>query len=110
MESLIGIGGPHLQHREVPRLGVESELALLFYTTATAMADPSHIRSPHHSSRNAGFLNPLHKARAQTHVLMDSSQILHLLSHNGISLKYDLVMVCTSFLPANSIAFFSFPF
>ena len=51
MESLIGIGGPHLQHREVPRLGVESELALLFYATATAMADPSHIRSPHHSSR-----------------------------------------------------------
>ena len=49
MESLIGIGGPHLQHREVPRLGVESELALLFYATATAMPDPSHIRSPHHS-------------------------------------------------------------
>ena len=59
---------------------------------------------------NAGLLNPLHKARAQTHVLMDSSQILHLLSNNGISLKYDLVMVCTSFLSANSIAFFSFPF
>ena len=51
MDSLIVIVGPHLQHMEVPRLGVESELALLFYATATEMPDPSHIRSPHHSSR-----------------------------------------------------------
>ena len=28
---------------EVPRLGVEPELQLLAYTTATAMLDPSHI-------------------------------------------------------------------
>ena len=27
--------GPHLQHMEVPRLGVELELQLLAYTTAT---------------------------------------------------------------------------
>ena len=110
MESLIGIGGRYLQHREIPRLGVESELALLStlqpqqcQIQATSVA---HTRA----QGNAGFLNPLHKARDQTHVLMDSSQILHLLSNNGISLKYDLVMVCTSFLSANSIAFFSFPF
>ena len=32
--------GPHLQHIEVPRLGVESELQLLVYTIATAMLDP----------------------------------------------------------------------
>ena len=32
--------GPHLWHMEVPRLGVESELQLLAYTTATAMPDP----------------------------------------------------------------------
>ena len=31
---------PHLQHMEVPRLGVESELQLLTYTTATATRDP----------------------------------------------------------------------
>ena len=29
----------HLQHMEVPRLGVESELQLLAFTTATAMWD-----------------------------------------------------------------------
>ena len=33
--------GPHMQHMEVPRLGVESELQLPSY--ATAMPDPSHI-------------------------------------------------------------------
>ena len=31
--------GPHLWHMEVPRLGVESELYMLAYTTATAMWD-----------------------------------------------------------------------
>ena len=35
--------GPHPQHMEVPRLGVELELYLLAYTTATAMPDLSHI-------------------------------------------------------------------
>ena len=38
-------------HIEVPRLGVESELHLLAYTTATAMQDPSCISDLHHSSR-----------------------------------------------------------
>ena len=33
--------GPHPQHIKVPRLGVESELQLPAYTTATAMPDPS---------------------------------------------------------------------
>ena len=33
----------HLQHMEVPGLGVESELQLLVYTIATAMLDLSHI-------------------------------------------------------------------
>ena len=35
--------GLTLQHVEVPRLGVELELQLLAYTTATAMWDPSPI-------------------------------------------------------------------
>ena len=38
-------------HMEVPRLGVESELQLLAYTTATAMQDPSHVWDLHHSSQ-----------------------------------------------------------
>ena len=35
--------GPHLKHMEIPRLGVQSELQLPAYTTATAMPGLSHI-------------------------------------------------------------------
>ena len=43
--------GLHLWHMEFPRLGVESELYLLAYATATATAlwDPSHVCDLHHS-------------------------------------------------------------
>ena len=37
---LVCLLGPHPQHMEVPRLGVESELQLLTYITATAMPEP----------------------------------------------------------------------
>ena len=43
--------GLHLRHMEVPRLGVESELQLPAYTTATAMPDLSRVYNLHHSSR-----------------------------------------------------------
>ena len=43
--------GPHPQHMEVPRLGVESELQLPAYTTVTATQDPSCVCDLHHSSR-----------------------------------------------------------
>ena len=33
-----------MQHREVPRLRVESELQLPAYATAIAMQDPSHLQ------------------------------------------------------------------
>ena len=42
--------GPHLQHMEVPRLGVKSEPQLLTYTTATETPDPSCVCDLHHSS------------------------------------------------------------
>ena len=42
-------GGPHPWHREVSRLGVESELYLLAYSTATATLDMSHVCNLHHS-------------------------------------------------------------
>ena len=45
---------------EVPRLGVESELLPLAYTTAIAMPDPSHICDLH-SSQQLQILNPLSK-------------------------------------------------
>ena len=69
---------------EVPRLGVELELQLPAYTTATAMRDPSQVYDLHHSG-NAGSLNPCVRPRIE----LASSQILYLvlnpLSHSGIS-------------------------
>ena len=43
IESFFFFLGLHLHHIEVPRLGVELELQLLAYTTATAMVDLSYI-------------------------------------------------------------------
>ena len=51
--------GPHPQHKEVPRVGVQSELQLLGYATATATSDPSHVCDLHHSSWQRRILNPL---------------------------------------------------
>ena len=67
--------GPHPWHMEVPRLGVEAELQLLAYTTATETWGPNHIFDQHHSSRQCWSLNPLSEARDPTCVLMDTSQI-----------------------------------
>ena len=48
-----------------PRLGVELELQLVAYTTATAMQDPSHICDLLHSARQCWILNPLSEARIE---------------------------------------------
>ena len=42
--------GPHPQHMEVPRLGVESELQLPAYSTTTAMGDWGRVCNLHHSA------------------------------------------------------------
>jgi len=68
--------GLHLQHMEVPRLGVKSELQLLPYTMATTTWDLSHICSRHHCSWQCQILNPLSKAKDRTHILMDPSQVV----------------------------------
>ena len=60
---------------EGPRLGVESELQVLAYTTATAMPDPNLICDLLHSSRQCRILNPLREARDGTQVLMDPSRV-----------------------------------
>ena len=60
---------------KVPRLGVQLELQLLVYTTATAMQDPSYICDLHHSSWQRQILNTLSEARDQTQSLMVPSQI-----------------------------------
>ena len=55
----------HLQHMEVPRLGVELELQMQAYTTATAMRDPSHIWDLHCSSQQCQILNPWARPRME---------------------------------------------
>ena len=72
---------------EVPRIGVESELQLPAYTTATATPDLSHICDLHHSSQQCQTFNPPDEARDQTRILMDTSWVCNLLSHNGNSLS-----------------------
>ena len=70
---------------EVPRLGVELELQLLAYITATAMPGLSHVCDLNHSSPQCRILNPLSEARDRICILMDPSQVLKLLSHDGDS-------------------------
>ena len=67
--------GLHSWHMEVPRLGAESELQLLAYTTATATSYSSWVCDLHHSSSQHRILNPLSKARDQTGILTDTSKI-----------------------------------
>jgi len=69
---------------EVPRLGVESELQLLAYTTATAMPDPSCVCSLHRSLWQHQIFDSLSQASDRTCIFMDTSQILN---HNGTPLS-----------------------
>ena len=55
---------------EVSRLGVELELQLLTYATATAMPDLICICDLQHSSWQRWILDPLSEARDRTGVLM----------------------------------------
>ena len=79
--------GPHPWHMEVPKLGVKSELQLLAYTTATATSDLSSICDLYYNLRQYWILNPLSEARDQTCILMDTSQVPNLLSHNHSSAR-----------------------
>ena len=49
---------PQPWHMEILRLGVESELQLPAYTTATATQDPSRVCDLHHSSQHCRSLTP----------------------------------------------------
>ena len=69
---------------EVPRLGVELELQLPAYISATVTWDTSHICDIHCSSWQHWILNPLSEARDQ--ILMDTSLVCNPLSCNGNSL------------------------
>ena len=65
--------GLYSRHMEVPRLGVESELQLPAYATATATPDPSCVCDLHHSLRQCSILNPLGKDRDQTRILRETT-------------------------------------
>ena len=62
---------------EIPKLGIESELQLPAYATATAIAmqDPCHIYDLHHSSQQLWIPDQVSKARDRTCILIDTSQI-----------------------------------
>ena len=66
---------------EIPMLGVELELQLPAYATAIAMWDPRHVCDLHRSLWQQGMLSPLSKAKDQTCIFLDTSQILNLLSN-----------------------------
>ena len=53
--------------------GVDSELQLPAYITATATQDPSHICDLHHSLQPRRILNPLSEARDRTHILTETT-------------------------------------
>ena len=57
-------------------LGVEQELQLPAYATATATPDWSHTCDLRYSSWQCRILNPLSEARDQTYVLMDTVRFL----------------------------------
>ena len=63
-----------MQDMEVPRLGINSELQLLTYTTATATWDPSRVCDLYHSSQYRWIPDLQSEARDQTWILMDTSQ------------------------------------
>ena len=57
----------------VPRIGAESELQLLAYTTATATLDPIHICDLCHSLWQRQIFNPLSEARDPTRILTETT-------------------------------------
>ena len=78
----------HLQHVEVPRLGVNMELQLPAYTTATATPDLSHICHLHHSYRNARSLTQWARPGIEPTSSLILCWVLNHLSHNGNSIKH----------------------
>ena len=86
--------GRHLQHVEVPGLGVALERQLPAYATATATSDPNHICDPQHSLQQRQILNALSKAKDRTHIVMDTSQVLNPSSCNRNSACELFYMTC----------------
>ena len=86
--------GPYPRHIEVPGLGVKLELQLPAIATATAMQDLSCICDLRHSLWQCWILNPLSETRDQICILMNTSWVPKLLSHNGNYSHSRLRCVC----------------
>ena len=84
--------GLHPRHMEIPRPGVKLELQLPAYTTATATPDPRRVCNLCRSLWQHWLLNPLSKARDQTHILMEASQIRFHCTTTGTLRKPKLLM------------------
>ena len=69
--------GLQLQHLEISRLEIKSELQLPAYATATATPDLSRVCDLHCTSWQCQILNPRSEARDQTHVLVDTSRVCY---------------------------------
>ena len=79
---------------EVPRLGVESELQLPAYAMAMARPFLSCICDLCHRWWQRWILNPLTETRDWTYyILMDTSWVLNLLSHNVNSSSFCVVFI-----------------
>ena len=81
---------------DVPRPGVKSKL--LTYDTATATRDLNRIYNLYCSFWQCQILSPLSQARDRIHILMDTSQVLNLLSRRENSMvvfqSYMAVSLC----------------
>ena len=97
-------------HMEVPRLGVETELQLQVYTTATAMQDLSHVFDLYQNSWQYWILNPLSETRDRTRVLMGTSSGSFPLRHNRNSLKSLQVIQKEITFSQKAVCFFIFIF
>ena len=80
--------GPHLRYMEVPRLAgpIGAVASGLRQTTL----DPIHVCNLYHSSRQCWILNPLSKARDQTHNLTVPSLIYFCYATTGTPTIYIL--------------------
>ena len=82
--------GPHPWHVKFPRLRVKLER-----TTAAGLCHShSQVKSEPHPQHNAGSLNLLSKARHWTHILIYTSWVLNLLSHNRNSSRWMFLNAC----------------
>ena len=99
--------GLHLQHMEVSGLGVQSELQLPAYITATATPDPSCICDLHLSSLHHQILNPLSRTRDRTCILNDTSQVCNCWATTGTPRKlfFCLFVFCFLLFRATPMAY-----